>query len=155
MLPRTEKGDSFTEFFSDVEARLRAAFTATFGVEVGREVCAEAMSYGWEHWDRLRDMENPAGYLYQVGVGKGRRTKPSFRVVYEPRAVDSPGWFEPGLADALWSLSEKQRIVVSLVHGYGWSLSQVASLLGVGKSTVQSYEQRGMKRLRRKLGVRP
>jgi len=32
MLPRTEKGDSFTEFFSDVEARLRAAFTATFGI---------------------------------------------------------------------------------------------------------------------------
>ena len=155
MLPRTEKDDSFTEFFSDVERKLRAAFTATFGVDLGREVCAETMAYGWEHWDRLRGMENHAGYLYQVGVGKGRRTKPSFEVVYEPMAVDSPNWFEPGLAGALESLSEKQRIVVSLVHGYGWSLGEVGDLLGVGKSTAQSYEQRGMKRLRRKLGVKP
>lgn len=153
MLPDTGKDDSFAEFFSDVEHKLRGAFTAAFGPDVGREVCSEALAYGWENWDRLKGMENPSGYLYRVGVGLGRRAKPSFRMVYEPMAVDAPGWFEPGLAEALASLSEKQRVVVSLVHGYGWSLSEVADLLGVGKSTVQSYEQRGMKRLRRKLGV--
>lgn len=153
MLPHEQKVDSFTEFFSDVEPKLRGAFTAAFGVDAGREVCAETLAYGWEHWDRLRGMENPAGYLYRVGVGKGRRTKPSFQVAYEPVAVDSPGWIEPGLSGALGSLSEKQRLVVSLVHGYGWSLTEVADLLGVGKSTVQSYEQRAMQRLRRKLGV--
>ncbi len=60
MLPHEEKVDSFTEFFSDVEPRLRAAFTATFGAEVGREVCAETLAYGWEHWDRLGAMENQA-----------------------------------------------------------------------------------------------
>jgi RNA polymerase sigma factor (sigma-70 family) len=154
VVPRTKKDESFTEFFSDVEVRLRAAFTATFGVEIGREICADTMAYGWEHWDRLREMANPAGYLYRVGVGKGRRTSPSFRVVHEPVAIISPDWFEPGLVGALETLSERQRIVVSLVHGYGWSMTEVGDLLGVGKSTVQSYEQRGMKRLRRKLGVK-
>jgi hypothetical protein len=35
MLPHQEKVDSFAEFFSDVEPRLRGAFTAAFGVDVG------------------------------------------------------------------------------------------------------------------------
>jgi len=153
MLPDFGKDDSFAEFFSEVEHKLRGAFTAAFGVDIGREVCSEALAYGWEHWDRLKGMENPAGYLYRVGVGLGRKVKPSLRVVYEPMAVDSPGWFEPGLVSALESLSEKQRVVVSLVHGYGWSFGEVAELLEVGKSTIQSYEQRAMKRLRRKLRV--
>ncbi len=153
MLPHQEKVDSFAEFFSEIEPKLRGAFTVMFGVDVGREVCADTLVYAWEHWDRLSVMENPAGYLYRVGTGKGRRIRPSFMVAYEPRSVDSPTWFEPGLAGALASLSEKQRVVVSLVHGYGWSLAEVAYLLGVGKSTVQSYEQRALDRLRRKLGV--
>ena len=145
--------DSFTEFVKAAELRLQCALVPLLGLEPAREATAEALAYGWEHWDRLSVMENPAGYLYRVGVGKGRRTKVSLHIAYEPRAVDSPAWFEPGLAGALESLSEKQRVVVSLVHGYGWSLTEVAQLLGVGKSTVQSYEQRALDRLRRKLGV--
>lgn len=153
MLSHEEKVGSFAEFFSEVEGRLRGAFTATFGVDVGPEVCAETLAYGWEHWDRLSEMENPAGYLYRVGIGKGRRIKPSFTIAHELRANESPNWFEPGLAGALTSLSQQQRVVVSLLHGYGWTLTEVAELLGVGKSTVRSYEQRALKRLRRKLGV--
>jgi len=153
MLPRDEKIDSYTEFFSQVEPRLRGALTAVFGMDLGREICAETLAYGWEHWDRLDGMENPAGYLYRVGVARGQRLKPSYQITVEPRATDSPTWIEPGLPKAMASLSEKQRLVVGLVHGYGWSLAEVAEMLGVAKSTVQSHEQRAMKRLRRKLGA--
>jgi RNA polymerase sigma-70 factor (ECF subfamily) len=153
MLSHREKTDSFTEFFSDVEPRLRGALTATLGADVGREACADALAYGWEHWDRLRAMDNPAGYLYRVGRGRGRRMRTPRRPSFAPVAVDSPRWFEPGLPEALARLPERRRVVVSLVHGYGWSMAEVAELLGVGKSTVQSYGERAMKRLRRRLGV--
>jgi len=148
-----KREDSFTAFFCATERRLRAALTASLGAEFGREACADALSYGWEHWDRLRVMDNPAGYLYRVGRGRGRRMRTSRRVSLAPTHVTSEAWFEPGLADALAGLPEKQRVVVALLHGYGWSFAEVAEFLGVAKSTVQSYDERAMRRLRPKLGV--
>ncbi len=70
------KADSFTEFFSDVERSLRHALTAAFGADHGREAVAEALAYGWEHWDRIQSMENPAGYLYRVAVNHARKARP-------------------------------------------------------------------------------
>ena len=76
MLPDETKADSFTEFVVGTETRLRHALTAAFGPERGREGAAEALAYRWEHWDRIGKMENPAGYLYQVGRDHARRMTP-------------------------------------------------------------------------------
>ncbi len=59
---KTDVG-SFTEFVEQVEPRLRNALIPMLGLDTSREATAEALAYGWEHWDRLREMENPAGYL--------------------------------------------------------------------------------------------
>ena len=60
---------------------------------------------------------------------------------------------EPGLPSALAALPERQRIVVTLLHGYGWTMSEVADLLGTKKTTVQNHAERGMAKLRAALGV--
>ena len=60
---------------------------------------------------------------------------------------------EPALAESLSRLPERQRTVVVLLHCFEWSMSEVAALLGVSKSTVQNHAERGMARLRRRLGV--
>jgi hypothetical protein len=49
------------------------ALAAAAGIEAGREATAEALAYGWEHWDRVGSMENPVGYLYRVGRSKARK----------------------------------------------------------------------------------
>ena len=54
---------------------------------------------------------------------------------------------------ALANLPERQRVVVMLLHSFEWTMSEVAELLGVSKSTVQNHAERAMARLRRKLGV--
>ncbi len=54
---------------------------------------------------------------------------------------------------ALSRLSEQQRTVVVLVHGYGWRQAEVARLLEVNPSTVRDYLNRGIDRLRRELEV--
>ena len=143
--------DQFEAFFADVEPRLRRALVAGLGGERGREATAEAMGWAWEHWDRVRSMANPAGYLYRVGRSRTRgRRRP---VVFASPADVSTPWVEPGLAPALAALSEQQRVVVVLVHGYGWSQREVADLLDVATSTVQTYLERALGRLRSALEV--
>ena len=44
-----------------------------WAAESGREAAADALSYGWEHWEWVRAMTNPAGYLFVVGRDGGRR----------------------------------------------------------------------------------
>jgi DNA-directed RNA polymerase specialized sigma subunit len=123
------------------------------GYEVGREATAEALAYGWEHWARVEAMENPIGFLYVLGRSRGRRIGRR-RPIGLPQPHDNPlPWIEPGLPKALESLTERERVVVLLLHGYDFAMSEVASLLGVTKSTVQTHAERGMSKLRRRLGV--
>ena len=152
MLRDDKKRDSYTEFFGLVELRLRQALIASFGPEVGREASAEALAYGWEHWNRVSVMDNPVGFLYRVGQTHAGRLRRRDRVVLPSGAVNSTPWVEPGLPKALRRLSDRQRTVVVLTLAYEWSMSEVAGLLGVSKATVQSYSNRAQQRLRRSLG---
>lgn len=142
--------DSFTEFFADAEPRLKSALTATLGAERGVEAAADALVYGWEHWERIRAMDNPVGYLYRVGQSRAPRF---------PRTADLPEvpvaempWVEPGLPHALGRLSKNQRVAVLLIHSFGWTYAEVAELMSVSLGTVQTHLNRGMRRLRRALG---
>jgi RNA polymerase sigma-70 factor (ECF subfamily) len=152
VLADNTKAVSFTEFVTLYEQRLRQALTAAFGVERGKDASAEALAYGWEHWDRVSDMGNPAGYLYRVGYDKARRATRK-RIRLPAVRPERQAWVEPGLPAAVASLPEKQRVVVVLLHGYQWSMSEVAEYLGVSKGTVQTHGQRGLDRLRKSLGV--
>jgi DNA-directed RNA polymerase specialized sigma24 family protein len=153
LLPDQTRVDGFVEFVETNEGRLRHALTAALGFEAGKEAAAEAFAYGWEHWDRVGAMANPVGYLYTVGRSKGRKLLALARPVFPSIPEDRTPWFEPGLPAALAGLPEKQRTVVLLVHGYGWHMTEVANTLGVSKSTVQTHAERGMRKLRHKLGV--
>jgi RNA polymerase sigma-70 factor (ECF subfamily) len=143
---------SFTEFFTEVEPRLRHALVAALGTELGRDAAAEALAYGWEHWDELQQMRNPAGYLYKVGRSRSRRLRRQPPLL-PPMQPDRIPEVEPGLPAALARLSERQRVIVVLVHSLGWSQTDVAELLGVSLGTVHTHLTRAMKRLRSELGV--
>ena len=55
---------------------------------------------------------------------------------------------EPGLGRALARLSERQRVAVVLVHGYGWTHREVAELTGSRPTTIQNHLERGLRKLR-------
>ena len=142
--------NEFHLFFRRTEPRLRRAFVAAYGSERGREAAAEALAYAWEHWGEIRNMENIAGYLYRVGQSRSRprKARPFF-----VRPDDPEIWIEPMLAEGLAQMSEAQRTAVVLVHGFGWTLREVAECTGVAITTVQSHVDRGLKRLRASLRV--
>lgn len=159
MSSRSQSNASFEAFVREVETRLRDALSATLGSDAGREAAAEALGYAWEHWGRIQDMENPAGYLYVLGRDRGRRrlrrdTKMrQNNLALIPVDRSRAPWIEPQLPNELRDLPEKQRVVVMLLYCFEWSMNEVAEFLDVSKSTVQNHAERGMARLRNRLGV--
>ncbi len=144
--------EQFTLFVKEVEPRLSYALAATYGVEVGAESTADALAYAWEHWPRIQEMDNPAGYLYRVGqtaARKHRRRAPLFPAVERHELPH----VEPGLPEALSRLSEAQRTAVVLVHVLEWTEREAAELLGVNRSTVRRHRDRGLAKLRAALEV--
>ena len=153
MLPDETVVDSFTEWVRETEPRLRHALTASFGSQVGTDAATDALSHAWEHWDRIRMKDNPLGYVFGVGRNKARRMARQRRVVLVEVPRQRLPHVEPGLPAAIARLPERQRIVVSLLYGYEWTMSEVAVLLGTAKTTVQKHAERGLAKLRKNLKV--
>ncbi len=152
VLMEAPTAEDYSAFVRDGGARLRRAFIAAYGPEVGAEATSDALAYGWEHWDRISQMDNPAGYLYRVGQSKARRYRRKPTRLPEVETAATP-WVEPALPAALEGLSERQRQAILLCHGFGWTLVEAAEVLGVGASTIQRHIDRGMQKLREGLGV--
>ncbi len=144
--------DSFTEFVREVEIRLQTALIARYGPDLGRESAAEALAYGWEHWDRVSEMDNPAGYLYRVATSRVRRLRRRPPRLPEVEQQHWP-WVEPGLPAALAGLSDNQRTVVLMVHSFEYTHAETAAALGVSTGTVRKHLERGMAKLRAALEV--
>jgi DNA-directed RNA polymerase specialized sigma24 family protein len=142
----------FEPFVADAEPRLRRALCSTFGPTVGREAAVDALAYGWEHWARVSTMANPVGYLYRVGFTAGRRAVRQLPRVGSTARVDHDLVIEPKLDEALRRLSPQQRAAVVLVHGYGYSLQEVADVLELKRTSVQNHVERAMARLRISIG---
>jgi RNA polymerase sigma factor (sigma-70 family) len=152
----TERDRAFTAFVRAAQDPVRHALVAGFGLEIGRDAAQEAMTHAWRHWDRVSGMENPAGYVYRVGhrVAQKMVTKRNRRVAFpEVPEASNPITIEPALPGALSRLSQRQRVVVVTVCGYGLSQRETAGLLGITRSSVQRHLDRGMARLRAELGV--
>jgi len=152
-MPSVRAGEaSFVEFARTAEPRLRYALVARYGADRGREAANDALVFGWRHWERVQGMANPVGYLYRVGQRAARRRRPV--PAADPIGQEHrPPWVEPGLSAALARLSPRQREVVVLVDAFEWTYQEVADLLGIRASSVQTHLERGLARLRAALGV--
>jgi RNA polymerase sigma factor (sigma-70 family) len=135
--------------------RLRRVLIAHYGLRVGPDAAADALAWAWEHWDRVRQMRNPVGYLYRVGQSAARRhRRGDRRVVLPPERLGeaSTPTTEPLLDAALASLKPRQRVAVLLVHGLDWTYADAAHAMGITVSAIRNHVHRGLKRLRRELG---
>lgn len=145
----------FERFVRNVEPKLRRALVAGFGTQLGRQAAADALGWSWENWDKVRRLDNPAGYLFKVGrtaaTRAGGRDIPAADIP-SPH-TDGNVAFEPGLMPALSALSRPQRTAVLLVHGYGYTLREAAELLGVTASTIHRDCDRALTELRAHMEV--
>ncbi len=147
----------FARLVEEVEPRLRRALVSAYGPERGREATADALAWAWEHLDRLRDVDNVAGYLFRVGQSAAGRTSRwrRFETLVDlpegPAGTDAPTGWDRELVAALAKLTSRQRVALVLVHGYGYSLADAAAVLGCGVSSLRNHLDRAIRRVRRDL----
>ena len=147
----TRAVDAFDELIAGLRPGLARAFAAAYGRDRGEDALAEALAWAYEHRFRLLGMENPGGYLYRVGQSRSRSRRD--RHAFPAPAVLGLPDVEPGLPDALASLSDRQRACLALVIVDEWTYEEVAVLLGITRSSVQSHVERALQKLRKRLGV--
>ncbi len=148
----SDEREGFTAFVAEVEPRVRRALVGLAGPEVASDATADAFEYAWRNWARVRNMENPAGYVYRVARSKLPRRRRRF-AVRDVHGLDRLPDVEPALPRLLASLPERQRVCVFLVHGCGWHYPEVGDLLGLSASTVRTHCDRALDALRDGLSV--
>ncbi len=149
----TNTSTSFQAWLLEAEERIRHALIAAFGSQAGEDAAADAIAFAWEHWVDVTQKPNPTGYVFGVGRNFARRNTRAQTLNLPPVRVEQMPQVEPGLPAAVEALSERQRTVVTLLYGLDWTMSEVAELLSVSKSTIQNHAERGLQKLRNELGV--
>ena len=146
----TRDTDEFERFAAEVRPRLIRAFVPSRGLDGAADAAAEALAHGFEHWEKVREMQNPAGWLYRVGQSRTRVRK--VPLLPPPESVGVPD-IEPQLVPALAALPETQRTAVWLVHACEWTYAETAEALGTSVSMVGNHVSRALKQLRDHLEV--
>ncbi len=150
--------DGFDEFCRAEHANLVRALSYALGDhELGRDAADEAFARAVERWDKVQTMNNPAGWVYRVGLNWGKRRvwrakrgrELTELVPVRTQQVDA--YADPDLADALASLPVGVRSVIVMRHLLGYSERQTAEALNIRPGTVKSRTNRGLAQLRQQL----
>jgi RNA polymerase sigma-70 factor (ECF subfamily) len=111
------------------------------------------MVRAYQRWDRVSTLDNPAGWVYRVGLNHARsrlrrllrRPPPPHTIAAEFTVAD------PAIERALARLSVDHRAVVVCRHLLGWSEAQTAAALELRPGTVKSRLTRALTRLEAEL----
>ena len=151
----------FDGFFNDNHATIVRALALALGDEhLARDAASEGFAKALQRWGRVGGYDNPAGWVYRVGLNWGRsRWRKSRREVAESASddVDQPGVevepCDPRVIPALRQLSVDHRVVVVARFYLDWSEQQIADALDIRPGTVKSRLSRALDRLGAELGT--
>ena len=134
----------FEEFFDGEKDRLLRVLALVTGSKVEAEDLAQdAFTKVFERWDKVRTMEDPAGYLHRTAMNlfrnKFRRAAMAVRrgIGSAPdRDVFGDVEDRDVITRAMASLTSRQRAALVLTEVLGYSGEETGRLLGIKASTV-------------------
>lgn len=155
------QGDSFENFYRGQVDSLYRALAVTLGdFGVAREVTDEAMLRAYTRWEVVGAYDNPAGWVYRVGLNlatsrwrRTRRERPLSYLEGVASVQDSPDPAGLVALGALAGLSVRYRVVVVARVLLDLSTRETAALLDLPEGTVKSRLARALESLRRELGT--
>lgn len=138
-------------------AFLKAAKVICFDTQNAEDVLQEALADVYRRWSKIREHENPEGYLMRVMVSKHADMRRKWLRKQEERETS---WdLAENIRDiadqtddvtqrllvqaALKSLSAIQRAVLVLIYEHGMVLREVAEVLQIPMGTAASHLARG------------
>jgi RNA polymerase sigma-70 factor (ECF subfamily) len=151
---------SFEDFF---EAESPALFLRLCLITGNRheaeEVMQDAFLTVFERWDRVRDMEDPTGYLYRTAFNASRRRARRAALAVRRAFGLAPAVDEFAAADdrqvvsqALVRLTRRQRTALVLTELLGYGSQDAGTMMGVRASTVRALATQGRSKMRDVLG---
>ena len=162
MPERESLGRTFEDFcHADYSSMVNALSWSLGGYDLGREAADEAFARAFERWSSVGAMDNPAGWVYRVGLNWGRRRlwrgnrERELLSLLPTAEVRHLRYQDPDLAAALAELSIKIRSVVVLRLLLDFSERDTAEALNVSAGTVKSRLHRGLTQLRDRLDDHP
>lgn len=153
--------DTFVAFYRAKRDRVARALALTLGDgHLGAEAADEAMARAFQRWGRVGSFDDPAGWVYRVGVNWAmsvlRRRLRAPRPHADPDPADVGPIGEPSVQAALAGLDVRQRSVIVCRFYLGLSEAETAHALGTRPGTVKSRLHRGLRHLQTTLAhLRP
>jgi RNA polymerase sigma factor (sigma-70 family) len=141
----------FDAFYRDRwDGVARALALALGDRDLAVDATDEAMARAYPRWDQLRGYDNPAGWVYRVGLNWARshhRRLARKLPFSHPETVDPAPVADPAVRRALLDLPIRQRSVVVCRLFLDWSVEETAAALGVRPGTVRSRLHRALQSL--------
>lgn len=154
---------AFHDFYAGSRDQVGRALAVTLGdADLAAESVDEAMARAYQRWSSVSRMDNPAGWVYRVGLNLARsRIRKLTRRRRLPPAgaaaeVPEPDMIEPSILRALRALPVDHRSVVVCRLLLGWSEADTAHALGIRPGTAKSRLHRATATLAEQLShLRP
>lgn len=149
---------TFTAFYRASYPDVVRALAVTLGDrDLGKEAADEAMVRCYQRWKTVSAYDNPAGWVYRVGLNWATsvrrrlvRRRAMLQKLDAPVAVETTVT-DPVIAQALDGLDIEMRAVVVCRLMLDWSVERTASTLGIAEGTVKSRLNRALEKLERSL----
>lgn len=149
--------EDFEAWYVDAHTRLLGSLFLLCGdLDIAQEVVDEACTRAYERWSRLQRMDSPTGWTYVVALRELRRRQRRRRgerdLVGVALRTDVPAG-----AVELWALLDglppRQRTAVVLRHISDLAEADIATAMGVTRSTVSNTLSDAYRNLRRMLDL--
>ncbi|HEX6538391.1 MAG TPA: sigma-70 family RNA polymerase sigma factor [Candidatus Dormibacteraeota bacterium] len=151
--------------YKELEAELPRLMALAYSILHDREQASDAVQdtaeQAWRSWEALRQPDRRAAWLSTICVRQAlrrarvERRQRLIRWRQRPEADGDLRVTDVDLGRALRRLSVRQRAVVGLHYAYGYSLDEVAAVLGCRPGTARSHLNRALATLRELMEVLP
>jgi RNA polymerase sigma-70 factor (ECF subfamily) len=154
--PMADWVGDFTAFYQRTRPDIVRALALTLGdPDLAGDAGDEAMTRAFQHWHTVANADNPAGWVYRVGLNWAtsvlRRRRRGDQPLYHRDSVVHTAIVDPDIHLALAELDVKHRSVVVCRYLLGWSEADTAAALHLRPGTVKSRLHRATAQLKTRL----